>query len=149
VRRAVGGHDGFRSAFLVRLRFRAHGDPRVDPGTDGLAPGRGASVAWGVPARPPHVTLALAPPPDYTEPYGSVFTSPTGCLVRRARGPHPARHSRAAGAWGRFDHRPCEAVPHDPHGHEEARRGPGAGGARHHGKGRARPDVQARLAPAG
>ena len=35
-------------------------------------------------------------------------------------------------------------VPHDPHGHEEARRRPGAGGARHHGEGRARADLPAR-----
>src|ERR1051325_400150 len=31
-------------------------------------------------------------------------------------------------AFRRFDHGPCREVPHDPHGHEEARRSLGAGG---------------------
>ena len=32
-------------------------------------------------------------------------------------------------------------IPHDPHGHEKACRRFGAGGARHHGEGRARADL--------
>src|ERR1700688_1809421 len=44
----------------------------------------------------------------------------------------------AARACRRFDHGPCREVPYDPHGHEEACRRLGAGGARHHGEGRAR-----------
>src|SRR5690606_31139352 len=49
---------------------------------------------------------------------------------------------------GRLDHGARREVRHDPDGHEEARRGPGAGRARHDREGRARADVQARSAPA-
>src|SRR5262249_51880137 len=85
----------------------------------------------------------------YTEPNGSVLASPPGCLVRRALGCHPTRRSGAAWTFRRFDYGPCREVPHDPHGHEEARRCLGAGGARHHGEGRARADLHARRAPIG
>src|SRR5476649_665456 len=85
----------------------------------------------------------------YTEPHGSVCTSPPRCFVRRALGRHPARRSRTARPSRRFDLRPRRQVPHDADGHEEARRRPGAGGARHHEESRARADLQARSAPAG
>ena len=85
----------------------------------------------------------------HTEPYGSVCEPPTRCLVLRALGRHPTRRSGAARACRRFDHGPCRQVPHDPNGHEEARRRLGAGGAHHHGEGRARADLQARPAPTG
>src|SRR2546422_6482040 len=49
----------------------------------------------------------------------------------------------------RFDHGPCREVPHDAHGHEEARRRSGAGGARHHEEDRARADVPSGPAPIG
>src|SRR5262245_28841644 len=97
-------------------------------------------------ARPP---LACASPRVYTEPYGSVFTGPPRCLVRRALGRHPTRRSGAARALRRFDHGSCRQVPDDPHGHEEARRRLGACRARHHGEGRARADLQDRPAPTG
>src|SRR2546422_11774241 len=45
----------------------------------------------------------------------------------------------------RFDHGPCREVPHDAHGHEEARRRSGAGGARHHEEDRARDRKSTRL----
>jgi predicted nucleic acid-binding protein len=92
-------------------------------------------------------TLGITIRKTNTEPYGSVFPDPLRCLVRRALGRHPTRRSGAARACGRFDHGPCREVPHDPHGHEEACRRLGAGGARHHGEGRARADLQARPAP--
>ena len=98
-----------------------------------------------------------APPPlacrqsvrYYTEPHGSVFEVPPRRLVRRALGRHPTRRSGAARTRRRVDHGPCREVPHDPHGHEEARRRLGAGRARHDGEGRARADLQARSAPTG
>jgi hypothetical protein len=54
--------------------------------------------------------------------------SPPRRLVRRALGRHPTRRSGAARTFGRFDHGARRQVPHDPHGHEEARRRPGAAG---------------------
>src|SRR5258708_11140040 len=85
----------------------------------------------------------------YTEPHGSVCQDRLRCLVRGALGCHPTRRPGTARACRRFDYGPCREVPHDPHGHEEACRRLGAGGARHHGEGRARADLQARPAPAG
>src|SRR5436190_20198337 len=82
----------------------------------------------------------------YTGPDGPVLPDPLRCLVRRALGRDSTRRSGAARACRRFDHGPCREVPHDPHGHEEACRRPGASGARHHGEGRARADLQARPA---
>src|SRR6266403_1861660 len=70
-------------------------------------------------------TLAL-----YTEPYGAVYDDSTGYFVRRALGRHAAWRSGTARTSRRFDHGPCRAVPHDAHGHEEARRRSGAGVAR-------------------
>lgn len=95
----------------------------------------------------PQPSIASRHPCWYTEPYGSVF--PLRCLVRRALGRHPTRRSGAARACGRFDHSPGRDVPHDPHGHEETCRGPGEGGARHNGEGRARADLQTRTARTG
>src|SRR5262245_18237772 len=71
--------------------------------------------ALGSPCMPPVRVL-------YTEPNGSVFTNPPRCLVRRALGRHPTRRSGAARAFRRVDYGPCRELPHDPHGHEEARR---------------------------
>src|SRR5512146_1693018 len=93
--------------------------------------------------------LAYASPLAYTEPHGSVSTSPPRCLVRRALGRHPTWHSGAAWGFGRFDHGPCREVPYDRHEHEEARRCLAAGGARHHGEGSAGADVPPRGALAG
>src|SRR5689334_14121309 len=93
-------------------------------------------------------TLACREPLLYTEPYGSVF-DPTRYFVRRALGPHAAWRSRAARTSRRFDHRPCREVPHDAHGHEEARRRSGAGGARRHEEDRARADVPVGVTPTG
>src|SRR6476469_7397341 len=89
-------------------------------------------------------TLALN-----TAPYGSVYDDSTRYFVRRALGGHAAWRSGAARTSRRFDHGPCRDVPDDAHGHEEARRGSGAGGARHHEEDRARADVPAGPAPIG
>src|SRR5687767_6703937 len=89
-------------------------------------------------------TLALD-----TEPYGSVFADPAGYFVRRALGRHAAWRAGAARTSRRFDHGPCREVPHDAHGHEEARRRSGAGRARHHEEDWARADVPAGSAPIG
>src|SRR5215510_15372205 len=89
-------------------------------------------------------TLALN-----TEPYGSVYDGPTRYFVRRALGRHAAWRSGAARTSRRFDHGPCREVPHDAHGHEEARRRSAAGGARHHEEDRARADLPAGPAPIG
>jgi hemolysin activation/secretion protein len=96
---------------------------------------------WGHP-------LANHPYALYNEPYGSV-SSPPRHNVRRALRCHPTRRAGAARGVRRLNHRPCPKVSHDPHGHEEARQHPGAGGARDHGEGRARTNLQARTAPAG
>src|SRR5436189_2339785 len=85
----------------------------------------------------------------YTEPYGSVYDDPTSYFVRRALGRHAAWRSGAARTSRRVDHGPCREVPHDPHGHEEARRRSGAGGARHHEEDRARAELPAGPAPIG
>src|SRR5215469_2941569 len=77
----------------------------------------------------------------HTEPHGSVFWFPPRCLLRRALGRDPTRRPGAARTCRRFHHGPCREIPHDPHGHEEARRRLGAG--------RARADLQARPAPTG
>src|SRR5207248_824040 len=82
-----------------------------------------------------------------TEPNGSVLPSPLRCLVRRALGRHSTWRSGAARACRRVDHGPGREVRHDPDGYEEACRRPGAGGARHHGEGWARTDLQAWSAP--
>src|SRR5690349_9826770 len=82
-----------------------------------------------------------------TEPYGSVYADPTGYGVRRALGRHAAWRAGAARTSRRVDHGPCREVPDDAHGHEEARRRSGAGGARHHEEDRARADVPAGPAP--
>jgi len=73
-----------------------------------------------------------------TEPYGSVCSDQLRRLLRRALGRDPTRRSAAARACRRFDHGPCRELPHDPHGHQEACRRLGAGGASHHGEDRAR-----------
>src|SRR5678815_5963873 len=85
----------------------------------------------------------------YTEPYGSVYNDPTRYFVRRALGRHAAWRSGAARTSRRVDHGSCRDVPHDAHGHEEARRRSGAGGARHHEEDRARAEVPAGPAPTG
>src|SRR6185437_10742177 len=92
----------------------------------------------------PHPPIACRHAMLYTEPYGSVYPKPLRCLVRRALGPHPTRRSGAARACGRFDLGARREVSHDPHGHEETCRRPGAGGPRHHGEGRPRADLPAR-----
>src|SRR3954451_14812650 len=84
-----------------------------------------------------------------TELHGSVSGSRPRRLLRRALGRHPTGRSGAARACGCFDHGACRQVPHDPHGHEEARRGLGAGGAGHDAEGWTRPDLQARPQPTG
>src|SRR5690348_2449705 len=84
----------------------------------------------------------------YSEPYGSL-SSPPRHNLRRAVRCHPTGRAGAARRVGRLHHRPCPKVSHDPHGHEEARQRPGAGGARDHEEGRARTNLQARSAPAG
>ena len=91
--------------------------------------------------------LASADSRAYTELYGSVCERATRCLLRRHLGCHPTWRSGAARAWRRFDHGSGPSLPHDPHWHEEARRRPGAGRARHHGEGREGTDVPARPAP--
>src|SRR5262249_1794476 len=52
-------------------------------------------------------------------------------------------------ACRRVDHGSCREVSHDADGHEEARGRPGTGGARHHGEGRGRADLDARRAQTG
>src|SRR5580692_3859007 len=94
-------------------------------------------------------SYCIPSPMLYTEPYGSVWPNPLRCLVRRALGRHPTRRSGTTRACGRFDHRPCREVPHDPYGHEETCRRLGASGARQHRKGWARADLQARAARTG
>src|SRR6476661_6643452 len=84
-----------------------------------------------------------------TEPYGSVYDGPTRYFVRRALGRHAAWRPGAARTSRRFDHGPCREVPDDAHGHEEACRRSGAGGACHHEEDRARAHVPAGPAPIG
>src|SRR3569832_2500132 len=81
-----------------------------------------------------------------TEPDGSVFYSPPGRLLRRALGRHPARRAGAARAFGRLDHRARGPFPHDPDGHEEARRRAGAGRLGHQREGGPRAHLPARPA---
>ena len=120
---------------------------------DRLQPGQPEAPERGYRARPETAIpafvqpLAFADSLAHTEPYGSVCERPTRCLLRRALGRHPTRRPGAARTCRRFDHGSGPDVPHDPHGHEEARRRPGAGRARHHGEGRARADLPARPAP--
>src|SRR5262245_53387865 len=83
----------------------------------------------------------------HSEPYGSVFARSAGCLVRGPLGRHAPWRARAARTWRRVDHGSGPDVPHDPDGHAEARRRPGAGRARYHGEGRAGSDVPTRSAP--
>src|SRR4029079_15939044 len=66
--------------------------------------------------------LASADPLSHTEPCGSVFNQPTRCLLRGALGRHPTWRSGKARTCRRFDLGSGPNVPHDPHGHEEARR---------------------------
>ena len=70
----------------------------------------------------------------YTELYGSVYECQPRCLVRRPLGRHSTRRTGAARACRGFNHRARREIQHDPHGHEEARRRPGAGRARHHAR---------------
>src|SRR6185312_8998342 len=106
--------------------------------------GRGATCDL----RPRGHSLANHPCSPYSEPYGSL-SSPPRRNVRRALRCHPARRAGAARGLRRLDHRPCPTVSHDPHGHEEARQHPGAGGARDYGESRARTNLHARTTPAG
>src|SRR3954469_1791394 len=85
----------------------------------------------------------------YTEPYGSVYNDPARYFVRRALGRHETWRPEAARTSRRFDHGARRDIPHDAHGHEEACRRSGAGGARHHEEDRARADVPAWPAPIG
>lgn len=80
----------------------------------------------------------------YTEPYGSVSTSPPRCLLRGAFRRHATRHSGTARACGRFRNGPSRKVRHDSDGHEETCRRAGAGRIRGHGKGRTCANLQAR-----
>src|SRR5262245_14008148 len=128
----------YRTVGIAESRSNLHRDMRPISGGTAAAQTRALGLRLRAPIR------AL-----YTEPHGSVFESPPRWLVRRALRRHPARRSGAARACRRVDHGPCREVPHDPHGHEEACWRARAGGARHHGEGRARADLQARPAPAG